>query len=97
VDGLPVDRLEGEVEPRGRLAVRADEELVGGEEARALNVDTAPDRPERGGVEGLARLEVAHAQVDVVEQPTPIEDHLRNRRQPSGWNSAALTRGETLA
>jgi len=71
-----VGRLKREMDARRRFAVRRDEELVGGEESGALHGDRAANRLERSRVERPARLKVAHPEVNVVEQPALVEEHL---------------------
>lgn len=56
---------------RGRPVV-ADEELVRGELAVALADDAEPEWLERTRVEPLARLDVPHPQVNVVEEPASV-------------------------
>ena len=78
VNRLAIRRLEGEMEAGGRGPVSAHEQLVGGEEARPFHADFGAHRREHGGVERLAGVEVGHAQMDVVEQPAPVEEHVRH-------------------
>ncbi len=69
VDRPAIGSLEREVEIGRRRSVGADEELVGGEPAVALPEDAEPERLERTRVEALARFEIPHPQMDVVEEP----------------------------
>jgi hypothetical protein len=69
---LGIDRLEGEVEACRRLLVVAAEELVGREVALALRSELAAEGLEHGAVEALARFEVGHSQVHVVEKPAKV-------------------------
>jgi hypothetical protein len=85
VDGLAVGRLEGEVQPSGRLGVVRDVELVGPERAVALAAEIATERLQRGAVEALRSVEVAHAQVHVIEQAAGVVlGHGRASVSP-GW------------
>ncbi len=94
VHGVPIGRLERDVHARRRLPVVADVELVRRERALALAGEPEPERLERGPVEALRSLEVADAEVHVVEQPALMELH---RRQPrsrvasASWKGAQLT------
>ena len=69
IHGLTVGCLEREVQPPGDGAVVADEEFVGREPALAFSREAQTERRERPGVEPLACLDVAYAQMDVVEKP----------------------------
>ena len=69
LDGRAVLCLEGEVQAGGRLAVRAHEELVCREPAVSLRRDPDAERFQRAGVEALARVDVPHPQVHVVDEP----------------------------
>src|SRR5690606_25628451 len=70
----PVAGLEGEVVAAGRLALRGlaaragDEQLVGPEPAIAVAAERDAERRQHGLVEAAARLEVAHHQLQVVDQ-----------------------------
>src|SRR4051794_13061018 len=72
VDRLAVGRLEREVQVARGRTVRRDVELVGPEGALALTAQPAAERLERGRVEALRGVEVAHAQVHVVEQTAGV-------------------------
>jgi hypothetical protein len=69
IDRCAVGGLESKVEARGGWAVVADEEFVRGEPTVALACDPESEGRESGGVEALARTDVPHAQVHVVEEP----------------------------
>ena len=62
--------LEGDVKCGGGWPVAADEELVGGEPALSFACDTEAERRQRSCVKPLTRLNIGHAQMDVVEEPS---------------------------
>jgi hypothetical protein len=86
-DGLLSVRLEGEVQMLGRRAVRADPELVAREEIFA-RPHFMTERAESGRVEGAARVEVADAQMDVVEKAADVELHEASLRQAASERNA---------
>ena len=59
--------LKREMHAEGRRAVVADEKLIHPEEAVAFSAELFPERLECRAVEALRRIEVAHAQMYVVE------------------------------
>ena len=75
VDRRAVRGLEREVEAPRRRPVGADVQLVGTERVLVLERQLPSERGEHRAVEALARVEVGHPQVDVVEQPTGVELH----------------------
>ena len=89
LDGLAILRLEGDVQARCGLAVTTHEELVGREPAVSLRHDPESQRLEGSGVEPLARLDVSHTQVDVVEEPARMRFRHAGRLPPCAHRKTA--------
>ena len=98
IDRRAILRLEGEMHAVGRraapphLAGAAHVELVAGEGLRGLVAQLAPEGAERSAVEAAAGLEIAHHEVDVVEE-TPEVVLSGHCCAPSPVRHVAIQRG----
>ncbi len=93
-----VRRLEGEVmapgeHARGRFAVRSgDEQFVGPEKAVAGSAHGNAEHVEHGAVERLAGGQVAHDQLDVVDQAAAVQLHGFHAQAPCVGAQSPATR-----
>ncbi|XXZ15360.1 hypothetical protein WMF18_12145 [Sorangium sp. So ce315] len=92
---LAVRRQQGEVHARHRPAVaRRDEQLVGGEAARGLDDDVAPEHLQHRTVEALAPPEVGDAEMDMVDQPTHVKLHGESADYGASQGGSPRARGD---
>src|SRR5687768_1362510 len=76
MDRLAIRRLESEMHLRDIALRLVDEELIGIKETRAFDDDVRQTEARKhGAIEALARLQVGHMQVDVIEQSAAMEFH----------------------